>query len=74
MSGEKHMSEDLKPVTSFDLNKYIGKWFEIARLPAWFEKDMTQVTATYRLKKNGTVGWGYKFFYWPLCHLMLNLH
>jgi lipocalin len=48
-------SDKLTPVTSFELNRYFGKWYEIARLPAWFEKGMTNVTATYSLKKNGKV-------------------
>jgi lipocalin len=49
------MADDLKAVTTFDLSKYLGKWYEIARLPAWFEKDMTHVAATYSLKENGGV-------------------
>jgi apolipoprotein D and lipocalin family protein len=53
--GVPCMSNDLKPVSPFILNSYLGKWYEIARLPAWFEKDMTHVTATYTLNKNGMV-------------------
>lgn len=49
------MFNDIKPVSPFELSKYLGKWYEIARLPAWFERDMTHVTATYTLKKNGKV-------------------
>jgi lipocalin len=49
------MFKEIKPVSPFDLSRYLGKWYEIARLPAWFEKDMTHVTATYSLKKNGMV-------------------
>ncbi len=45
----------MDPVSNFELNKYLGKWYEIARLPSWFEKDMTNVTATYSLAKNGKV-------------------
>jgi apolipoprotein D and lipocalin family protein len=53
--GENSMQNELTPIASFDLGKYLGKWYEIARLPAWFEKDMSNVTATYSLKKNGKV-------------------
>ena len=53
--GANCMAKDLEAITAFDLNKYLGKWYEIARLPAWFEKDMTHVTATYSLKENGKV-------------------
>jgi apolipoprotein D and lipocalin family protein len=43
------------PVTPFIAEKYLGTWYEIARLPNSFEKDMTHVTATYSLKENGKV-------------------
>lgn len=47
--------DHLKPVSNFELKKYLGKWYEIARLPNWFEKEMVNVTATYSLKDNGKV-------------------
>jgi apolipoprotein D and lipocalin family protein len=43
------------PVDSFELSKYLGTWYEIARMPAPFEKDLVAVTATYSLKPNGMV-------------------
>ncbi|MBD3345460.1 MAG: lipocalin [Chitinivibrionales bacterium] len=43
------------PVKDFELDRYLGTWYEIARLPNWFEKGLTNVTATYSLKKNGMV-------------------
>jgi apolipoprotein D and lipocalin family protein len=49
------MSDELNPISQFELNKYLGKWYEIARLPTWFEKGMSNVTATYSLNKNGKV-------------------
>ena len=33
----------------FDIKKYMGKWFEIARIPNEFEPDLTNVTAEYTL-------------------------
>jgi apolipoprotein D and lipocalin family protein len=45
----------LEPVSGFDLNRYLGKWYEIARLPNSFEKDLVNVTATYSLRDNGKV-------------------
>lgn len=53
--GGTVMANNLKAVTPFSVKRYLGTWYEIARLPAWFEEGMTQVTATYTLKKNGTV-------------------
>lgn len=40
-------------VASVDLNKYKGKWFEIARYPNRFQKKCVgEVTATYTIKKD----------------------
>jgi|SaaInl59LU_5_DNA_1037362.scaffolds.fasta_scaffold36756_2 apolipoprotein D and lipocalin family protein len=38
-----------------DLTKYSGEWYEIARLPNSFEKNLKCVTANYSLKDNGGV-------------------
>lgn len=46
---------ELQTVNHVDLNKYMGKWYEIARLPNWFEKNCTAVTATYNLRDDGKV-------------------
>lgn len=48
-------SENPPAVTGFELEKYLGTWYEIARLPQWFERGMTGVTATYSLNPDGTV-------------------
>jgi apolipoprotein D and lipocalin family protein len=45
----------LEPVSGFDLNRYLGKWYEIARLPNPFEKELVNVTATYSLRSDGKV-------------------
>ena len=39
----------------FDLNKYMGKWFEIARIKNQYEDNITNVTADYSLNNNGHV-------------------
>jgi apolipoprotein D and lipocalin family protein len=44
-----------QPVTGFELQKYLGKWYEIARLPNRFEKDLVNVTATYSMRDDGKV-------------------
>jgi apolipoprotein D and lipocalin family protein len=46
---------DLTTVEKVDLEKYTGTWYEIARLPNSFEKNMKCVTATYSLKENGKI-------------------
>ncbi len=42
-------------VKDFDVNSYMGEWYEIARLPNSFQKGMTHVKARYTLKPDGTV-------------------
>lgn len=40
---------------TFNLNKYLGKWYEIARLRNSFEPNMKNVTAEYNLFENGFI-------------------
>ena len=40
---------------NFDLNKYLGTWFEIARVKNKFEPDMTNVKAEYSLNRDGSI-------------------
>lgn len=47
--------EKATPVQNFELSRYLGKWYEIARLDFRFEKDLDHTTAFYSLNKNGTV-------------------
>lgn len=47
--------DGLRPVTSFDLNRYLGQWYEIARLDHSFERGMSDVNATYQLQDDGSV-------------------
>jgi apolipoprotein D and lipocalin family protein len=35
--------------------RYTGRWYEIARLPQWFEQDATAVTAEYAIEPDGKV-------------------
>jgi apolipoprotein D and lipocalin family protein len=42
-------------VDDFELDSYLGKWYEIARYPHSFEKDLQAVSAEYQLKENGKV-------------------
>ena len=48
-------SADIPAVTGLDLARYMGEWYEVARLPNNFEKDMTHVTAVYTAEEDGTV-------------------
>lgn len=42
-------------VKELNLQKYLGVWYEIARYPHSFEKNLAGVTATYELKTNGKI-------------------
>ena len=42
-------------VKPFKLKKYLGKWFEIARMDYYFERNLNNVTANYSLNENGTI-------------------
>ena len=42
-------------ICNVDLERYLGKWYEIARFPHSFEKGLENVTATYGLRKNGKI-------------------
>ena len=46
---------DLQTAASVDLTRYQGTWYEIARLPNWFQKACTQSKATYKLLESGDV-------------------
>ena len=47
--------EGIRPVTSFDLNRYLGQWYEIARLDHVFERGMSDISANYQLQDDGSV-------------------
>lgn len=47
--------EGVRPVTNFDINRYLGRWYEIARLDHSFERGMSDVNATYQLQDDGSV-------------------
>ena len=42
-----HAQSELQTVGGVDLDRYLGKWYEIASYPAWFAKNCTGVTAEY---------------------------
>lgn len=45
----------LQTVDYVDLDRYLGKWYEIARFDQKFQKGCTAVTAEYKKRKNGTI-------------------
>ena len=55
LSGCLGMPKSVMPVKEFELDKYLGKWYEIARLDHSFERGLEQVTAEYSLREGGGI-------------------
>jgi apolipoprotein D and lipocalin family protein len=47
--------EGIRPVENFDIGRYLGKWYEIARLDHSFERGLTNVFAEYAPREDGGV-------------------
>jgi apolipoprotein D and lipocalin family protein len=47
--------EGIEPVDNFDAGRYLGTWYEIARLDHRFERGLTRVTATYSARDDGGI-------------------
>ena len=47
--------EGVDPVTDFDQNRYLGTWYEIARLDHSFEHGLSEVSATYDVNPDGSI-------------------
>lgn len=45
--GCSAIPKGLAPVSGFDANRYLGRWYEIARLDHFFERDLSNVSAEY---------------------------
>ena len=48
-------TSDIAAVKDFEPERYMGTWYEIARLPQYFERDLDEVTAQYTLEDDGTI-------------------
>jgi apolipoprotein D and lipocalin family protein len=55
LSGCLGTPEGVRPVAQFDLDRYLGRWYEIARLDHSFERGLEQITAEYSLREDGGV-------------------
>ena len=47
--------DGITPVKKFDKERYLGTWYEIARLDHSFERGMDQVSATYSKREDGGI-------------------
>jgi len=55
LAGCIGIPEGTQPVTGFELDRYLGTWYEIARMDHKFERGLSNVTAEYVLKDDGGV-------------------
>ena len=55
LGGCLSVPDGARPVENFELDKYLGKWYEIARLDHAFERGLSNVTAEYSLRDDGGV-------------------
>jgi apolipoprotein D and lipocalin family protein len=53
LTNDEYNTLDVVP--HVELEKYLGKWYEIAHLPAKFQDGCSETTATYTLSKNGSI-------------------
>lgn len=54
--AQKNGSPELQSVSSVDLSRYVGNWFEIAKYPNRFQKQcIANTVATYTVKSNGRI-------------------
>jgi len=45
--------DNIVPVSNFDTTRYLGNWYEIARLDHSFERGLSHVTADYSVRQDG---------------------
>src|SRR3569832_1896736 len=55
LAGCAGVPKGLHPVNGFELERYLGRWYEIARLNHSFERGLTNESAEYRLLPDGRV-------------------
>jgi apolipoprotein D and lipocalin family protein len=54
-TGCTDIPDGLQPVSGFEVNRYLGRWYEIARLDHSFERGLSNVSADYSLKAGGAI-------------------
>jgi len=53
INGCTGLPKNVVPVTDFDADRYLGTWYEIARLDHRFERGLSNVTANYTTREDG---------------------
>jgi len=55
LGGCASVPEGLQPVSGFEVDRYRGTWYEIARLDHSFERGLSKVTAEYSRRDDGGI-------------------
>ncbi len=55
LGGCVTVPKGIQPVAPFDLEAYLGRWYEIARLDHSFERGLEEVRAEYSLREDGKI-------------------
>ena len=55
LAGCVGLPEGVEPVNRFDAERYLGTWYEVARLDHSFERGLSQVSATYSRRDDGGI-------------------
>ncbi len=55
LAGCVSIPANITPVDEFSVGRYLGKWYEIARLDHSFERGLVSVTADYSLRPDGGI-------------------
>jgi len=55
ITGCTGIPDGLESVNGFEPGRYLGKWYEIARLDHTFERNLSNVSAIYTRKENGDI-------------------
>ena len=53
--GSVSLPDKVEPVNDFEVDRYLGTWYEIARLDHSFERGLSKVTAEYSLREDGGI-------------------
>ena len=81
LAGCTGLPSGIRPVNDFDLSRYLGTWYEIARLDHRFERGLTDVSATYTAREDGGIdvlnrwpleGLLLRSLLWQLCHRVIG--
>jgi apolipoprotein D and lipocalin family protein len=55
LTGCTGIPDGVTPVKGFELDRYLGTWYEIARLDHSFEAGLSNVSATYERRSDGGI-------------------